>query len=1072
MVNRLFKKLCIAGCVVTAAAFVLIGCKREPAPQIQSADAELKLTSMTIHGESVINGAVKVKADSITADDITAKFNYGTLKNQTIKVTVKGTVFTVDKNKKTVLYLSVPPVKNEYRAWNCSVEVSYNNGGQTPQPSGPADTDLISKFNLNGDKIGGEEVFVSKTVLDEIMAGKNIIAEMKGTKAVMHLASQKITWTLLKVNGKNITAGVSPFGVFKSYATVLLELPEKENILNVHAEVEGSGKRTEIAFRIKRIEGTVDMPHLKLLIGGKDVIGMGTLKKLADGSKPSFKGTEPASIEVQSAADDLQSVEIDSVNAAVSQKQENGQTIWFAQRQLTGINPNGKEVTVKLIPKNSADYHEVTWVFKLEYQPAIPMNVIYTINNKPRRLLDSTFVEQLENGGSPSLNIQGSFLNISLDCKAKLSEIVINGTSFTGTALTETAIGTKFDHSVKIDTAGTPIKIVMKPKDSAKYAEKVFTFKAIGDGTKENVKAEIAIGRNLDLPETFLNGLTDNSKPLYKVVKSPAEIEVFAEAYTFNFLCNKIRINNEEIALEKKQQGYKTFYSAVKSIEVTESEAKEIKIEFIPKNAEMTAPLVWNFKLQSGAEIPPIPQNKITRFFINGKGGFGNNLPEAFTAHLTDGTNPVYEIDAASAEVEVGWRSDTNDIIEKAVFTIDGGAGTDVTAVPAGASTYAAKHTFTLSGTDVHSVTIDIIPKAGENYKKLTYSFKLKNSGQKPEMIITFGFDDMPYEDGTEKTLNKDFAIIYAETDEDIMDTVTIDGNLCTVEKVKDQLGFVFKAMHAVELTSDSLKTVSISVTPKDTSAYRTTECSFKLKGTPSPVDNAEFEHYQHGSEEVPKVLPDIEWVDDEEREAPEDHGAKAVTLTAYTVSPHTKVMYKQIYLNFDTDPDGVETELTPEQTMTRMGNMHTSAKIMLTADKPTTVKAWVVADNGTTNTEKGEWSFTYNPADLKWDYQTHAEGENFANSAYDIIKIDKSKVSGNKIFLSFSVWKEEFGCVVKNNSLTFKKLNTENDLQWYTATVDVSSLTDPSKEISLEIPLLFNGKPSFTYRFKIKSKT
>lgn len=112
-------------------AAVLLGCKQpsgntgtsstdKPVP-----DEKLTLVSMTIHGVEVKNGKVGISEEAIKPENIKAKFSYGKVQEETIRVTVKSSPFSVDKTKPKKLELSVPAVKGKYLSWSGSVEVSY-----------------------------------------------------------------------------------------------------------------------------------------------------------------------------------------------------------------------------------------------------------------------------------------------------------------------------------------------------------------------------------------------------------------------------------------------------------------------------------------------------------------------------------------------------------------------------------------------------------------------------------------------------------------------------------------------------------------------------------------------------------------------------------------------------------------------------------------------------------------------------------------------------------------------------------------------------------------------------------
>ena len=222
-----------------------------------------------------------------------------------------------------------------------------------------------------------------------------------------------------------------------------------------------------------------------------------------------------------------------------------------------------------------------------------------------------------------------------------------------------------------------------------------------------------------------------------------------------------------------------------------------------------------------------------------------------------------------------------------------------------------------------------------------------------------------------------------------------------------------------------------------------------------------------------------VEWVDDEPREVDNDHGAKSASITLYTESPHAKVKYKCVFLAYDKDGKiAFESDLTSYEYATHIGVKHVTKKIELDQDKSVTIKAEVEPYEGATDPDKGVYYFTFNPVDVLWNYSegtTHSDYANAFTELQDVsgvktpvIKVNKTSIVDGKIYLALSAWKADYGCNV-GDTAKFIPLNEDGSVQWYKATIDVSSLNTQTDELDVSFPLLFNNKPSFTYKFKIK---
>ncbi len=1078
------KKLFLMMSAILLTSFmVFISCKHD----IKNKEGEekpkdlptLTLETLTIHGVPVTEKKVTLEQEQIVAENIEAHFSYGSVSDEKITVVVKDSPFVLDKTKSKTLHINVPAKEDTYKTWDEDIEVSWQKGKETA-------TNLITGINIAGLHDNGVAFVASREQIQKLLSDKDFVLEMKGPNALVLVGSKDIVWTKCVIDGKEVPFQPYPSFKFKSGVYVSLELGKIDSITEHKILVETDDKKQEIPFKIKRLSGTVDIPNLKLIVVASDVITNENLPKLFDGSRPSFNGTDPCHIEVRCAKEDVETCIIDGSSPInMTKKTISSQEVYCAESSVVGAEPSGKDVDVVVKPKNQIDYHDTVWKFHLNYQAKTQMNVIYSFNNKARRHLDPQFVKDLEEGKKPTLALSNaSFLNIKLQITAKLSEIKINDTSFTGATLIEEGVRTIFTHSFPITTTEQDIKIVLIPKDTGKHYEKVLEFEVKGDGNKEKLNPTLSINETNKFSDEFMADLTNGNKPLHKIFNSPANIEISVDEYAYTFLSNTIKINGDIVQIKEEKKGYKKVYLAKKSIDVLDTEAKDIKVEFMPKTAGIFAPLTWEFKLQSGAEKPVFPKEEISLFAINEVGAYGKDpLPKELLDNLTTETPYTYIIDENKALIQVGWYKNTNDKIKHTIFEVDGTATTII--AEQNANAYICSHTLPLPDLAEHEVKIKIVPKENINYKELVYSFKIKKSGLLPKLPLKFWMEEGRVFGGEQIEIKTDMPIISVtseeDNDEEVMNEVTMNGTKVEIEKKKaaNGNGYFFEAMKTIDISTTEYTDIIISVTPKDSSKYRITECKFKLKSkVEMPKNNAKF-LFDSNEEQI--VEYNIEWVNAEKREAKDDHGAKSVVLTFFTESTHTKVKYKKMFVAEDRNGNYVfQGDLSDYEEAKHFGTKHITKKIELAQDKPCTIKAEVISDDGTKDPDKGVYYFTFNPVLLLWSYYNGTELDSYENLVRDledvsgvktpVIKINKTEVQNGKLYLILSAWNEEAGCNVSTGgAIEFVKFKREDDLQWYKAQVDVSSLNTQTDVIDVSFPLLFNGKPSFTYKFKIK---
>jgi len=944
---------------------------------------------------------------------------------------------------------------------------------------------FIDAFAVYGSKIRGNDSDVEKSETDKVLNGEeNVVLNLAGPKATILAASREKRWTSFKINGVKY----EPF-TYKDLTSIAfgrIALPAKGQTIDIKIEIADETEVGELNFKIKRTEDTVDVPINKFYIRENDVLSDDVRGALHDESqKPEFYGAEPSHIEIESNENAIKSFTIEDAtyNNVVQKIGANNTPVWTLAGKVTGVAPTGKDVTMIINPIDTETYHPITWTFHLVYKVAGKMRVKYEINGKDELKLPSDFTEGVKNGTNPSIALNAKFLNVKLTCGGKIKTIKINDKTINGEELVHIASDYILTHSLPITQTEKDIEIKITPADLGVYNPVDLKFKAKGDGSVEKIKPTFEeISGDKDLPKaTFLEKLEGNDKPLYQVIGETADVVIDLNDYVHDFLCKEVKINGEKIEIEVIKDIFETHYKVKKSFAVNKTTPIDVKVEFIA-NGELSENLTWQFKLQGGGSAPSLPQSKVRIFRINGIGNFYNPLPKELTDHLNDGVNPEYVFDGKNATVEVG--SYDASLIEKVVFKIDDVQKEEVTPVQDGYA-YSAKYEFEINDQVAHNIELIIKPK-NEQYSDLIYKFRLKWSGKKFPLPLMFGVDGRQQKNGYTATLPNESARLSVQASENIMHTVEIgeEGSeeTCTINKFKDaENEDAWSASRVVSLLDNTgnatEKTFVIKVTPKDASKYEITICKYTLKGTKISEDNAEFE-WTVGSHARPKLYDTVEWKEGLNSRYKDDYGSKAVTLEAHTVSPRAKVKYRIVDME-DQPIQGKE-----EKEMTKTNGVHRSEKIDLFADKPTRIKAWVVAEDGhTTNDEKGLWKFTYNPAPLAWEYENKGDegkGAEYKTKAYDVIELEKDKVNktDKKIYLVFVAWNEDQKYTVVNDGLpqeqtAFVKIGAVNaDQEYYKTTVDVSKLLDgQAQELKATLKMKRDGIDCLTYNVTIKVK-
>ena len=942
---------------------------------------------------------------------------------------------------------------------------------------------LINGMLVQGGKKNGVAILITQSQAERILTDHDdVVLELAGPTAEITLVSKTQIWRSAKINGKEFEVFPAPFQGFASVCMAELDMCKRNETMDVKIEITSDTSSVELNFKIKRLDTTVDIPANKLIIRDKNVITKkDVLVSLLTGKKPEFEGAEPSNIEIQCEKNAMKSVTIDGKDSEIkNKKNENDIDVYYAENQVTGVQPSGKEVSIVMQPINSEDYNTTTWTFKLKYMPPMVIGTSYEFNGNDEYALDETFVQKLNNGENPTLQVQGSYLNIKLSANAKIENVIINTEILTDDKIEKIGSDYQVLHSIQLGSEEKNIDIEINPSDTGTYTKKTYKFKAKGDGTLEKFNPTFEeISGDKNLPKaTFIDKLTTGEKPIHQIHGDVAKIVFSISGYDWDFLCNEVKIDGEKTELKRTGGTYARKYIATKDIAINPSTPVPVKVEFIPKAGKAT-PITWEFQVQGGGQKPSIPQNKIGWFRINGFGGYAKPFEASFKNHLIDGTSPEFVFDGKEALVEVG-AIDAK-IIKKVVFRMDGENKAEIIPTKQGFFNM-AKYKFEISDTTSHPTEVIVYPKDEQNYSELKYSFTLKSSGKKVPPAVVFGIDRKIQQNGYKATLPAETASLLVQTKEDVMEKVEIgvkgSETEVTIEKFTAQVGGnnVWQGEKLVSLANSNgdfvEQTFVIRVTPKDKNKYDVVECEYTLTGTKCEATNAEFVFEGKN----PKVYSNITWADGIKGNFLDDYGAKTVNLEAYTASQRAHVKYQ--FVDLDNKPIAGQTE----HDLTFSDFVHKSGEIALFQDKPTRIKAWVVAeDNSTTDETKGVWYQTFNPVPLAWGYEAKEQGAEYTSITYDVIELEKTAITdpSNKIYLVFAPWKEADGYTVDNSTLAegqdqFKKLGVLGNYQeYYRTSLDVSKLKDgSSSELKAILKMKKNNIDCLKYEVKVRVKS
>lgn len=255
-------------------------------------------------------------------------------------------------------------------------------------------------------------------------------------------------------------------------------------------------------------------------------------------------------------------IKIDGVECDIKHQGDDTWEVWFAEKDIEGIDANGKDVKIYVSPIDESLYNQIEWSIKLKEKATKDLSLEYKIDEKNKSTLPASFVDDLEKGKNPILEIKTDTLKLELLSsqrvfKAKICNEIIKGDKFNKTPDSKY----KFAHSIKLEKEETQIEIIVFPEDVKNYKIKTLKFIAKINNTPSTIfqKEKVDIfqinekGSSANpFANDFLEHLADNSFPEHAVIGKTAEIKVGFTNPTHKEEIDKISFKiDENNAIEK-----------------------------------------------------------------------------------------------------------------------------------------------------------------------------------------------------------------------------------------------------------------------------------------------------------------------------------------------------------------------------------------------------------------------------------------------------------------------------------------------------------------------------------------
>jgi len=983
----------------------------------------------------------------------------------------------------------------------------------------------VSKYNIKAimmshglgifaGRYKGVDSTATPSTLNRILRqNKNVNLTMYGDKATIIIVSQVYPWKTVRINNTDCLIPQAPNARFKGYGKIDVPLElgkEKEVEVMVSNskwdEDKGGLQNPNLATEIFRFKITSPTEKADAFISRVRVNKIDITDErndddaftnlFDDTSTPEIKCDGKATILVE-LSKKVKKVKIGDVEVKEEELTEgidiHAFNIWKAEVKDVDV-PLGspKLIEVVVTPKDEdTSYRETTMKFNLvNTGPAPLLPSRYNINGVGYYDIPEDFRDGLQEKTNPAYKVNINKLNLKLVFRSEPKKVSMTIGDTTQTFEGEEKIKKVVSYgsfiwevlvSGDVATSEKQVTLTFEPKDTTKFSNGEYKFKIIGTIDKPKLSPEFyEISKDKGLPKkTFLERLTDGSKPTHNVKGEQAELVIRLPEYQREFFLDTIKVDGagvtaDEFKFVKGYFGGTNFWVLKKTIDLTNGLTdgkKDVKIEFIAKAEGGADPVTWEFKLEKTDTAPKVPVAFI-RLGVNEQGEDGIPFKADIKDALMNGEMPPV-IETYGKNIEIRLRTRVEEYLKEVKLKL--GSGEEVTEQRKlfGGGDVGIDHTFenVAINTD-HEITLTIVPDT-EDFSPVEMKFKVKSIDALPSPKYNFFINGDLRPSGYKAKLDQDFTkLIFQIIEDDVVEKVEIgkeaapeNAEITSFYNASDKK--VYQAIKLVEIDTAQESVYVIKVTPKDTSQYATVTCKYHLQGTAVAEDNASFILRPNGNPDVRITTTFKEGIDGVYSD---DYGAISALVTAQTMSKESIVKVIKV------DPvTGQEISGESASDLTRtVGTREVKGTVVPYEDKPTRFKLYVTGKLGGIDNKNGVYNFDLNPVQLFWSYKK-VKNIKEAESAYTEIKVSKAKVKKNKIAIFVASWKDEDGFKVSDEPVAkgqsgFEKIGPFGRFQdLYRVLFDVEEMEpNTSKDIVCKIVQKSNNKEALSYKIKV----
>ena len=745
-------------------------------------------------------------------------------------------------------------------------------------------------------------------------------------------------------------------------------------------------------------------------------------------------------------------------------------------------------ITIVVSPKTEdINYRETTMKFNLNYKaPPKLFPRSYRINEVEYQNIPPKFDEALKNNDNPLYTVKTNLLAMHFVFDSPPQKVTMDIAGTKSEVPSTEIIKTKdeYDNDIykvnisgAIDATQKQVTLTFEPADEGAFSNGEWKFEIKGATTKAKITPKFeSLANDENLTDDFLGKLKDGTAE-YEVQGDSAELAIYLSEYEHDFLLEELKIKINDVEATEKEFGREPFNDKIvwmlrKNIEKLTTDWKSVEIKFIGKTG-IAEELTWTFKLKSGGSAKPNIPRKYIAMVVANYGGDNLPFPEEFLKGLEKGDgSPILEL--YGKDVEVSFTALDEQYLKEVKFKIDDEEEKKEEANPFSQAEYTFKNVS--KAPQEHTITATIVPNS-EDYSPLVYKFKIKILDDlKMPTPYRFFLDREAKPNGYKATLNKDVATIAFQSEHNVMKQVRIgkgpalqDSDVVTIEEQKDEFDNPFYvALKDIEISTAEFEDWIIEVVPEDKSKFATVKWTYKLKGTVAGDSNASFVL----SNGEPKIIakPTFKEGIEQDRDIV-DYGVTKIDLTVYTMSKESTVKATRVDWLTGADIAG-EAEISLAR---EVGTHKLTGSITPFENKPTMIKLWCIAKDGTKDSTYGLYKLKINPVGLFWGYNkiSHA---NDGYAAYSEIILSKKKVKKNTVHMIFAPWKEEYGYkvdleAVNEGQSKFEKLSELNDYQdQFKTSLNVAGMNKgDEKEIKFRLLHTNSNKEAFVYTIKVK---